>query len=85
MEWFDVLLSHNWTGAGERSWYFVYTVKAASESAAVAKAKAKSRVWFKKANRELLWSTFHGVGSCGSYPEFTGKYVGQFIDEAACR
>ena len=85
MDWYDVLLSHNWTGSGERSWYFVYTVRAGSKSEAVSKAKAKARVWFKRQNRELLWSAFHGVGVCGSYGKFVGKYVGQFVDEALCR
>lgn len=85
MEWYDVLLSHSWTGSGEKSWYFVYTVRAATPSAAVTQARAKARVWFKKNNRELLWSTFHGVGPCGDYGKFVGKYVGQFIAEAVCR
>ena len=85
MEWYDVLLSHSWTSGGDRSWYFVHTVSAASKSGAIAKAKAKSRVWFNKNNRELLQTTVHGAGPCGSYADFVGKYVGQFIAEAACR
>jgi len=85
MNYFDVLLSHRWTEGGGHSWYFVYTVAATSESEAVAKAKAKARAIFGKSSRRLLLNTFHGVGPCGSFSEFMGKYAGQFIAEAACR
>lgn len=85
MQYFDVLTSHAWSGGGGRSWYFVTTVEAESESAARAIARRCVRRFLKARGRELTSTVVHGAAACGAYDRFVGKYVGQFIDEALCQ
>jgi hypothetical protein len=82
MNYFDVLTSHDWIGTGGKPWYFVTTVEARNEVAARRKATAKMSEFFRRNGRTELSSVVHGVGACGCYKQFVGKYVGQFIDEA---
>lgn len=82
MQYFDVLMSFSWIGSGDKSYYFVTTVK--SDNAATARVRARRKMirFFESNNREILSSCVHGVGHTGVYGGFIGKYVGQFIDEA---
>lgn len=82
MNYYDVLLSACWVGTDNESWYFVSTIKAGSNSAAVAKAKRRLRSFFARENREVLYINHHGSGPAGCYSQFVGKRVGQLIDEA---
>ena len=82
MHYYDVLLSACWVEGGDDSWYFVNTVKARTPSAAREEAKRKLRSFFKKQGRTLLYVNHHGTGAAGTYSNFVGKRVGQFIDEA---
>jgi len=82
MERFDVLTSHQWVGSGEKSWYFVTSVRASSESVARAVARRRMASFFQKNGRALTGTSVHGVGPMGCYDGFVGKYVGQFIAEA---
>jgi len=85
MQYFDVLSSHSWAEGTGRRMYFVTTVRAQNQAAARAKAVRSMESFFVRHNRGLVETFVHGCGPVGSYSQFVGKYVGQFIDEALCR
>ena len=85
MQYFDVLSSCSWADDPAHRPYFVTTVKARNPAAARAKARGSLALFFAKKNGELVDVFVHGCGPVGSYAQFVGKYVGQFIDEALCR